>query len=166
MNYYRLRVSENDSIQLAGADPLFALMKSGRQFKWPAHVQVVEDAKGVAYDWVPGWSWCPFVTSNVRNNLEVLLGEGVQWHGPFVFHKNTYHLLNCTTIVDCALRASNCNQMRLDHSKLGGVHMFRPNRFRKHLFVSEALRDAIVTNGDTGVRFGLLKPDGWEEFPF
>jgi hypothetical protein len=118
------------------------------------------------YDWLSGNCWSPFVTQAIKMRLEPMVGDCIQWHGPFLVSEKLYYLMNCVKVIDCALPGSNSNQLFVDSKAVESVPVFRPKGFLKDTICSERFRTDCVLHGDTGVRFGRIKDDGWEEFPF
>jgi hypothetical protein len=164
--FYRIWVAENDSEQVAGPKVLMDQCDTGVPFDWPPSAQVASMCDGNAYDWIPGMSWYPFVTESIKLRLEPIVGASIQWHGPFLVRGKSYYLLNCINVVDCALPKSNSNQLFVDANNAGTSPIFRPKGFVRWLICSQAFRDNCVNHGDTGIRFGRIKEDGWEELPF
>ena len=161
-----MHVCENDSQQVLGPDSLWDL-DCGDRFDWPASESAKPgEIKGRMCGWLPGNCWSPFVSQEIKGRLEPLVGECVQWHGPFEIHGQTYFFLNCVNVLDCALPASDSNLTFIDAKAVGESCIFRPKGFVRDLICSEAFRDNCVHSRDTGVRFGRIKDDGWEDFPF
>ena len=166
MNYYRIHVSENDGHRIDGSDQLYELCRSGMPFDWNNSFELQTSAKGKLYDWIGGYSWWPFVTKKVKSRIENQTSGAIQWQGPFVIVQQEYFLLNCVKIIDCAKKGSNDNKLFLDKEKLKNVSIFRPFGFLKDPICSSDFRDLCVKYGHSGIRFGLIKDDGWEDFPF
>jgi hypothetical protein len=166
MSFYRVRVAEHDAEEAHGPKSLMDHCDKGERFDWPASSSVACGGVGKMYDWIPGRSCYPFVADVIKSRLEPLVGESVQWHGPFSIRERVYYLLNCISVIDCALPGSSSNQTFIDSKAVGELLIFRPKGFTRHLLCNQAFRDDCVKNGDTGVRFGRIKEDGWEDFPF
>jgi len=166
MSFYRVRVAENDGQQLFGPESLFDI-DCGDRFDWPAAEPAKPGkTKGKLYGWLAGNCWSPFVSHEIKNRLSDLVGGSVQWHGPFDVRGRDYFFLNCLNVIDCALQGSNDNQLFINGGAVGESAIFRPKGFTRRLICSQAFRDNCINSGDTGVRFGCIKEDGWEEFPF
>jgi len=164
--FYRVRFAENDGQQIFGPESLFDL-DCGVRFDWPVHEPPYPaKQKQKMYGWLCGNCWSPFVSHAIKERLEPLVDGCVQWHGPFEVIGRMYWFLNCIKVIDCALPGSNDNLLFVDARVAGGSPIFRPKGFVRRLICSEAFRDNCVDSSDTGVRFGRIKEDGWEEFPF
>lgn len=166
VTFYRIYVAENDSEVAYGPQILMDYCDKGERFDWPASVAVTNEGVGKLYDWIGGLSWCPFVAELVKQRIEAIVGDAVQWHGPFAVRGKRYYLLNCVNILDCTLAGSNSNKLFIDASIVGQASLFRAQGFLRRLICSQAFRDDCVSNRDTGIRFGRIKEDGWEELPF
>lgn len=166
MIFYRVHVAENDGQQIFGPESLFDI-DCGDRFDWPADAPAkAGKTKGKMYDWLDGNCSSPFVSHKIKDRLAPLVGGSVQWHGPFDVRGRDYFFLNCVNVIDCALPASNSNQLFIDGNAVGDSHIFRITGRAPRLFCSQTFRDSCLNSGDTGVRFGRIKEDGWEEFPF
>ena len=166
MKYFRIHICENDGERVDGPDPLFQLCDSAVRFDWPQSLFIKTTIKGKLYDWIGGYSWMPFVKEHIKSRLGPLVGDAVQWHGPFVFRGHQYFLLNCVKVVDCAKDGSNDNKLIIDNDIAVGEVLFRPLGFMRKLICSSELMESCGKNGDSGIRFGRICDDGWEEFPF
>lgn len=166
MNYFRIHISENDGERVDGPDPLFQLCDSATSFEWPRSLIIKSTFKGKLYDWIGGYSWMPFVKEHIKSRIEPRVGDTIQWHGPFLFRGHQYFLLNCVKVVDCAREGSDDNMLFIDHEKARHETMFRPLGFTRKLICSSEFMEECGKNGDSGIRFGHIGNDGWEEFPF
>jgi len=166
MSFYRIHACENDGQQIICPSVTFDLDRGGR-FDWP-HDEPTHAAKKSQklYDWLEGNCWAPFVNSKIKTRLEPATGSTVQWHGPFDVRGNSYFHLNCVDVVDCLLPGSDDNILLLNKAAVADRCLFRVMGRAPRLFCSQAFRDNCVNSGDTGVRFGRIKEDGWEDFPF
>jgi hypothetical protein len=166
MSFYRVHVAETDGQQVVGPEALFEL-DCGERIEWPANEPAKPEKRiGKLYGWLSGNCWCPFVSHSIKNRLAPLVGDSVQWHGPFDVRGCFYFFLNCINVIDCALPGSDSNQLLIASDVVGDSALFRPRGFTRDLICSQEFRDNCVNSGDTGVRFGRIKEDGWEEFPW
>lgn len=165
MSFYKIHVAENDGLEILGPSWLFDIDR-GEKFDWPAGEPAKPGTKGTIYGWLPGNCSSPFVSQEIKNRLESLVGTSVQWHGPFAVRGHSYFFLNCINTIDCALPGSDSNQLFIANDVVGASHLFRVRGRAPRLYCSQAFRDDCVNCGDTGVRFGRIKEDGWEEFPW
>lgn len=166
MTYFIIHVAENDTQAVEGPTELMGKCDAGARFEWPTSGKLRMTCAGVPYDWIPGGSWYPFVCEAVKTRIESAVGDSVQWIGPFVVQKKTYFLLNCVDVIDCVLPHSNSNQLFIDSRAVENKILFRPKGFTRRLICAESLRDDCVRHGDTGIRFGRIQDDGWEDMPF
>jgi hypothetical protein len=166
MTYYRIHACEAGGQQIMCPDAVFEL-DCGTPFDWPTNQPTRATNKtGELYDWLEGNCWSPLVSTKIRARLEPTLKNSVQWHGPFEVRGHDYYLLNCLNVIDCALPGSNSNKLLIDVAAASQLLLFRPQGFVRDLICSQVFRDDCVSNGDTGIRFGRIKEDGWEDFPF
>ena len=164
--FYRVHVAENDGQQIFGPESLFDI-DCGDRFDWPSSEPAKPGKiKGKMYGWLDGNCSSPFISTEIKDRIRPLVGSCVQWHGPFDVCGRAYVFLNCVNVIDCALPGSNNNLLFIDGQAVGESHLFRIKGRAPRLFCSQAFRDNCVISGDTGVRFGRIKEDGWEEFPF
>lgn len=167
MNYYVIYVCEEDSVRIEptfidGLNPLGEEWDAGKKLEVPKGIQFdTYLPKRNFYDWVGGYSWNPYVGENVKNRLEPLLGKLVQWVGPIQCKSKTYFMLNCINVVDCLLPESNSNKIFFRNAGLREQWLFRPKPFVRQLIATESLRDDVLKAGDSGVRCGLIRQDGW-----
>jgi len=166
MTFFELFVAENNAVEAHGPKLLMDHCDQGKPFDWPVSASVANGGIGKLYDWIPGSSWYPFVADSIKPRIEKMVAGTVQWHGPFAVLGRNYYLLNCVNILDCALPGSNSNKLFIDTRVVGQSPLFRPKGYVRRLICSQAFRDDCVNNRDTGIRFGRIKEDGWEELPF
>jgi hypothetical protein len=164
--FYKVHVAENDGQEVFGPQSLFDIDR-GERFDWLASEPAKPgETHGTMHGWLGGNCWSPFVSHEIKERLQPLLGSSIQWHGPFDVRGHTYFFLNCLNVIDCALPGSNSNLLFIDGDTVGKSQLFRIKGRAPRLYCSKAFRDNCVHSGDTGVRFGRIKEDGWEDFPF
>ncbi len=165
MNIYCIHVCENDSARIISSG-LDELLESGVEFEWPGSKPIL-DAQGIYHEWIGGYSWSPYVLESVRMRLDKV--GNIQWHGPFLIDKRQYYLMNVLAVTNITKETSSSNKTFFNEDIVGDYEIFRPKvnaNYSRKIFVTESFKVQTECAGERGIRFGLIKSDGWEEFPF
>jgi hypothetical protein len=165
MNIYCIHVCENDSARVV-FDKSDHFLEPGVEFSWPSCIPTLS-CKGRFYDWIKGGICAIYVLEKVRIRLKGL--SNVQWHGPFLVDGNKYFLMNVLCVPNITKDNSSYNQIFFNESVAVDYDIFRPKvnaNYARKIFVSESFKKQTEAAGETGLRFGLIKSDGWEDFPF
>jgi hypothetical protein len=165
MKFYHIHVCENDSARIK-INYVSDSLNNGMPFDWPEWRPSM-DSKGNLYDWIGGYSWAPYVSDSVQKRLSEI--ENIQWHGPFLIEGRYYFLMNVLSVMNCITDDSTSNKTFFNQETAANYQIFRPRIEGKNcrqIFVSESFKKQTEAAGETGLRFGLIKSDGWEDFPF
>ncbi|MEY4483041.1 MAG: hypothetical protein RL693_493 [Verrucomicrobiota bacterium] len=168
MRHFSIYVCEEDSVRLEPLAPDDRPRPLGENWDEGQVIDVPEKVvfktylkQNKLYDWIGGYSWNPYVSEAVKNRLHPLLGETVQWIGPVECKGRNYFMLNCINIIDCLLPGSHSHKLLFNDNQFNDQWLFRPKGLVRCLIATEQFKKNIFQAGDSGIRFGLVKDDGW-----
>ena len=143
--FHEIWVAENDSVSLEpvgeNLKAFFKCVKSGLIFDEELPLKLKNyNSKGKLYNW-DGHFRSPIVHQCVKDDLQSILGDAVQWIGPWEFRGYSMCGFKYVLVVDATTPESSHHRIYWNYNVVKDLVMFRPQAFKLQTYVRDDVRD-------------------------